>query len=344
MKFFRIAAVLLCLPLALTAQRRSIAPPSNSGSATQDNPDASHRTRLYLKDGTYQVVLSWQVKGSVVVYRSAERAGQQEEIPLRLVDLDKTKSWAQQNGPDAPRAPVLDPELAREEQDRAARVPEVAPNLHLPERESVLVLDTFRGTPQLVPLTQTEGDLNRQTAHNIIRQTINPFAHAHQLVQVKGSRASAQMHVDMPEFYVRVDNPNDSSEDAPSGAFQVDTHGVVSKGGGSSPKSRYVIVRCDVRQDVRIVSSFDMNLLGSGQMQEDAVETTETLLPGGYWLKLVPKQPLLFGEYALIEIINDQELNLSVWDFGVHPTAPQNRDAILPQERRKPSLETRPRN
>lgn len=342
MKVFLIAVPLFLLPLAVPAQRRSIAPAP--ATATQDSQDAAHRTRLYLKDGSYQVVLSYQVKGSLVVYRSAERAGQQEEIPLNLVDLEKTKSWEQSNDANAPRGPVLDPELAREEQDRASRVPEVAPNLHLPERESVLALDTFRGTPQLVPLTQTEGDLNRQTAHNLIRQTINPFAHAHQLVQIKGSRASAQMHVDTPEFYVRVDSPNDDTADIPADAFKVDTNGAVSKGGSSSPNSRYVIVRCDVRQDVRIVSSFEINLFGSGQMQEDVVETNETLLPGGHWLKLVPKQPLLFGEYALIEIINDKELNLSVWDFGVHPTAPANQDAILPQERRKPSLEMRPRN
>ncbi|MBS1814811.1 MAG: hypothetical protein JSS87_08075 [Acidobacteria bacterium] len=336
MKFLRIAATLFLLPATLPAQHRSIAP-----APVQENQDASHRTRLYLKDGSYQIVLSYHVQGSVVVYRSAERAGHQEEIPLELVDLIKTQSWAQLSDPNAPRTPILDPELAREERERTERVPEVAPNLHLPERESVLALDIFRGTPQLVPLTQTEGDLNRQTAHNIILQTINPFAHAHQLVEIKGQRASAQMHVDRPDFYIRVDSPQDADDEAPAGAFQVKTGAADRKPERVSPNSRYVIVQCDVRQDVRIVTSFETNLIGSGKMNQDVVETTQTLLPGGYWLKVVPKQPLLFGEYVLIEIINDQTLNLSVWDFGVHPAAPENRDAILPQERRKPRLETR---
>ena len=342
MKLTCIAATLLLLPATLPAQRRPIKP-APAQPAPQDNQDASQRTRLYLKDGTYQVVLSYRVQGSVVVYRSAERAGQQEEIPLELVDLVKTQSWAQINDPNSPKTPILDPELAREERDRAERVPEVAPDLHLPERESVLALDIFRGTPQLVPLTQTEGDLNRQTAHNIIRQTINPFAHAHQLVEIKGSRASAQMHVDTPEFYVRVDSPNDALAEPPSDAFQVKTGAADRKAESASPNSRYVIVQCDVRQDIRIVTSFETNLFGAGKMSQDVIETTESLLPGGHWLKVVPKQPLLFGEYALMEIINDQTLNLSVWDFGVHPTAPENRDAILPQQRRKPTLETRPR-
>jgi hypothetical protein len=35
-------------------------------------------------------------------------------------------------------------------------------------------------------------------------------------------------------------------------------------------------------------------------------------------------------------------VNLSVWDFGVHPTAPENRDVIRPEKRRPASLEHRP--
>src|SRR5579862_8877820 len=58
-------------------------------------PDAStpHRTRLILKDGSYQIVMSYRVVGSVVHYVSAERGGAEEEIPLSLVDLDATHQW-----------------------------------------------------------------------------------------------------------------------------------------------------------------------------------------------------------------------------------------------------------
>lgn len=338
MRLARTLAIAAALSAAvLPAQRRSISPEA----IAPDEQGAAHRTRLYLKDGTYQVVLSWKIKGNLVLYRSAERAGETEEVPLNLVDLDKTKSYAQVQDPANNPGPVLDPELAREERERQEQVPEVAPNLHLPERESVLALDAFRDQPQLIPLTQTDGDLNRQTAHNILRQTINPFAHAHQLVQIKGTKAQVQMHVPDPAFFIRVDADSDTATDPPSGAFTVNIGQADRKAEKVSAKSRYVIVRVDVRNDVRIVSTFDMNLLGTGQMQEDVVETKQSLLPGGHWLRLQPAQPLLFGEYALIEIINEKELNLGVWDFGVHPTAPENRDAILPQERRKPSLGTR---
>ena len=104
-----------------------------------------------------------------------------------------------------------------------------------------------------------------------------------------------------------------------------------------------VIVRCDVRQDVRILTSFKIGALGGVKRQEDVVETTTEVLPGGHWMKLTPTQPLLFGEYALMEIISEKEVNLGVWDFGIHPTAPENRDAIKPQPRRPATLERRPK-
>ena len=71
------------------------------------------------------------------------------------------------------------------------------------------------------------------------------------------------------------------------------------------------------------------------------IETEHTLMPGGHWLKIVPKEPLSFGEYALVEVLDERTVNTGVWDFGVRPTAGPNRDAILPEERRAPTLSPR---
>jgi len=300
------------------------------------------RTRLYLKDGTFQVVLSYAIKGDYVYYLSAERGAQQEAIPVRLVDLDATHQWeqradAQRNGVPAVQ---IDPELAKEEADRAARTPEVAKDLHLPESDSVLALDTYHGQPQLAILQQTDGELNRQTAHNILRQTINPLSHAHQLIEIKGQSAPVQLHVNDPEFYVRMDDDDPTYNGG--GAFHVDTDSSSGrKVDTPSPRSRYVVVAVDVRRDVRVVTSFSISLLGSAKQQADIVETTTSLLPGGHWLKIVPKQPLRMGEYALMEVIDEKTVNTGVWDFGVHPMAPANRDAILPEARHAPVLAPR---
>ena len=59
---------------------------------SQTSQGAPHRTRLILKDGSYQIVMSYQVKGKIVSYVSAER-GETEELPTDLVDWDATHKW-----------------------------------------------------------------------------------------------------------------------------------------------------------------------------------------------------------------------------------------------------------
>jgi hypothetical protein len=341
---FMAARFFLAAGLALSAAAQSHKPLPPLDPAT--NP---HRTRLILKDGSYQVVMSYRIVGSVVHYISAERGGAEEEIPAELVDFDATRRWEKQHAtPEAegdagtPQAPAIDPELLKEEADRAAYTPEVAKDLHLPEQDSVLVLDTFHGTPELVPVPQSSGDLNRNTGHNVLRAAINPLSSSHQIVQLKGEKSVVQLHVDTPVLYLRV---GDAAVIPTGGApLTVDTHGASDRThdtpSGGSPNSRYVIVRADVRTGARVIASFKINLLGVHQ-QEDVVEATAEMLPGGHWMKLTPREPLSFGEYALMEVISEKEVNLGVWDFGIHPVAPENADAIKPEPKRPLSLEHR---
>jgi hypothetical protein len=56
-------------------------------------------------------------------------------------------------------------------------------------------------------------------------------------------------------------------------------------------------------------------------------------------MKITPKEPLDFGEFALMEVVSDKIVNLGVWDFGVHPVAPENRDIIKPEPRHGGVLE-----
>ena len=323
------------------------APAQRASLGSSDAQTAPRRIHLILKDGSYQIVLSYKVAGSRVRFISAERNGETEEIPLELVDLTATQKWEAQHAPVAAgaqqRPPALDPELVKEEADRAALSPEIAPDLRLAPEDSVLALDTWRGNPELVPMNQAESDLNKQTGHSILRSKVNPRAATHQILLLKGEKADVQLHVSQPELYVRLDDAQVSS----GSALTVDTHGAdASEHAPRRPAepSQYVIVRVDVRQDSRVVASFDTQSEGgSTRTDQDLIDTDMTPLPGGHWVKLVPKQPLLVGEYALVELLNERELNLSVWDFGVHPTAPENRDVLLPEKRRPTALERRGR-
>ena len=327
--------------MAATALAQQEHRPMDVPDLTQkDGPQ--QRQRLILKDGSYQLVLSYKVIGKIVEYKSAERDGAVEDIPLQLVDLPATERWFRQHQPGAKpddERPVLSPELAKEEAERAARTPEVSLGLHLPEEDSMLAVDTFQGTAELVPLPQQGGDLNKETAHTIQKLTINPASSAHRILQLKGDTSDVQLHVPDPVFYVRV-GPDEEGDPGGS-AFTVDTRSSGSgrpTPSGGSEDSGYVVERVDVRYDQRVVDSFRLGLLGTGKAQPNVIEMKMEVLPGGHWMKLTPVQPLEFGEYALVEVLNSHDLNLNVWDFGVHPTAPENVDAQHPEVKRTPSL------
>jgi hypothetical protein len=302
------------------------------------------RTRLFLKDGSYQVVLSYKVVGDVVRYRSAERNGETEDVPLKLVDLPATERWKREHAEGQTAADsraVLSPELEKEEEERRALTPEIAPDLRLPEEDSVLALDTFRATPELVPVPQVGSDLNKETAHGVLKTAINPASSPHRILDVPGFRSDIQLHVAEPVFYVRVGEEGGVSRGG--AAITVDTHGTTGREtpAGGSAESGYVIERLDPRQDVRVVDSFRIWQLGTGKRQPDVVEMKQELLHGGHWLKLTPEQPLDFGEYALIEVLSDHEVNLNVWDFGVHSDAKENVEAIRPEVKKPVTLERR---
>lgn len=337
------AALVLALLAAPACDARAQHDPMIPGAEQAQQPPV--RTRLYLKDGTYQLVLSYKVSGKLVHYVSAERNGETEDIPLDLVDLDRTRAWQRDHDPDQPhpaadtRGPELSPGLAREEASRAARTPTVAPNLKLPSEDSVLVLDTFRGTPELVPLPQQGSDLNKETAHAVLKGPVNPASAPHRILELKGQSADVQLHVDDPVFFVRLGKDDDEPDT--SGTFVVNTYGAGARDVpvGGAFNSGYILERVEPRQDSRIVDSFRIAWLETGRTQADVVELKAEPLPGGHWLKLTPQRRLEFGEYALIEILDDRNVNLNVWDFGVHSDAQENVEAIHPDVPRPSVLE-----
>ncbi len=338
--FPHLLALLCLLVLSAHAQHTAL--------SDADPNQPSRRIHLILRDGSFQLVTDYRVAGANVVYHSAERAGAEELVPLNLVDLDATRKWEQRHAAALGQSPAqqpgqpppIDPELLAEEAARAALTPEVAPHLRLPEQDSVLALDTFRDTPELLPLAQSEGQLNRNTAHNLLPGVINPLSSPHPVVTLHGAGSAPQLHVPDPVFYVRVGD--DADVPATGSAFTVDTHGNTGQaptaGAGGSAANRYVLVRCDVRVDARVLLSFPLTAPDDGRpLPDHVIALRAEPLPGGHWLRLTPARPLEIGEFALIEILDPKHINTGVWDFGIHPAAPEFRDAIHPETRRRPA-------
>jgi hypothetical protein len=302
--------------------------------------------RLVLKDGTYQVVTKYQRVGDRVRYFSAER-GQWEELPSELVDWAATEQWAKDHAPGAApgAAPASDavapsiPEAAaidKEEQQERARTPDVIPGLRLPDEEGVWALDTYHDQPELVVLVQNTGNVNHQTGHNVLRSALNPMGGTQQAIQIPGAESKVQLHVNEPALYVSLTTTDEDI--ASSSAVTVDTHGggsAKNKDSFSSATSQYAIVRVrsNLKHNYRVVSGVKVAVSGSVAQTEDVIPTTVQFLPGKRWMKLTPREPLTIGDYALMELLEPGQVNLSVWDFRVDPQGPDNKNAIIPLQR-----------
>ena len=276
--------------------------------------------RLILKDGSYQLVTKYEVKGDRVRYYSTEREDW-EELPNSLVDWPATEKYEKDKATPSPEALQLDKDIEREE----APLPEVAPGLRIPEDTGVFLLDTFQGEAQLVEINQSAGDVNRNTKMNIVRGTLNPVAGPKQTVELEGEHASVQAHVAVPTLYVKL-------EEGPPGVGQSSGTAETSKGGSSKDSQtqkplaaaeRYVILHAEVKGKRRIVAGVRRELTGKIQHEQKTVKATANEIKGG-WLKVTPTESLVPGEYALVEMSDKGSMNLYVWDFGINPKAGAN--------------------
>ncbi len=294
--------------------------------------------RLILKDGSYQIVKTYEVKGDRVRYLSAER-NEWEELPYSLVDWPATEKYEKDRAAAAssPGAVQLDKEAASERDLDDLQLPEVAPGLRLPEDEGVFLLETYRNQPQLVELQQSEGDVNRNVKANILRGALNPLASAKQTIELEGEHAAVQSHVDVPSFYLNVEDDSSSSPSvvpdtvraAPDTPQQQQPQQPQK---ATVPFDRYRILKVETKGNKRIVGAIKRTVTGKVSQDEHVVKITINQVKGG-WLKVTPTQPLAPGEYALIETAPDQSFNLMVWDFGVNPNAPQNAHPWMPDQK-----------
>lgn len=290
--------------------------------------------RLILKDGSYQLATKWEAKGDRVRYLSAER-NEWEEVPNSLVDWAATDKFEKDRaaGKPAPEAAALDKELEAERQADEARSPHVAPGLRLPDDGGVILLDTFQTQPQLVELQQSSGELNKNMKGNILRATINPLAGSKQIIELPGSHARIQAHVAIPAIYVnlekqdQLDKATQIAEKSKEEALAWD---------------RFRIVHLDSNKDKRIVGDIKIAIYGKVSQQQKLVPTTASQLTGG-WVKVTPSSDLEPGEYAVIELLGKEGMNLYVWDFGMNPSAGANNTAWKPDASASQSVPDQPK-
>ena len=242
--------------------------------------------KLFMKDGSYQIVSSYEVHGERVRYFSVERSTW-EEVPTSLVDFDATKRAQEETK--ASEKQQID-EAKQVEQERFYKPPdqgmEVAPGIRLPGDDGIFTVDGKR----LVRLVQSAGEVvtDKKRAAMVLAVPL-PVVKTRSLVVLEGAKAPIRLNDPLPVFYVQ------SSE-------------------GLGGKLELVHVKPG--KEARVVEDLEAGRGKSGKATEIRTMVPlerKQLAPNVFRLK--PFQPLEAGEYALGEVVDDK-LSLDVWDFG----------------------------
>ena len=242
--------------------------------------------KLYMKDGSYQLVSSYEVQGERVRYFSIERS-EWEEVPASLVDFDATKR-AQEETKATEKKELQ--EAKETEQERFYKPPptgmEVGPGLHLPGDDGIFTVEGKRVVRLVQSSTEVVTDKKRAA---VVLAVPLPVVKARSLVVLDGLKAVIRLNDPLPVFYVQS-----------------------SDGLGA----KLVLVQLKPGKETRIVEDVETSRGKNAKATEDRATVAlerKQLAPNIESLK--PLQPLPAGEYALGELVGDK-LNLEVWDFG----------------------------
>jgi hypothetical protein len=239
--------------------------------------------RLYLKDGTYQLVREYKVLPDRVRYLSAERTGEWEEIPLELVDLNRTKQDAAEHEEQVAKEAKEDVEeqTAINDQKKEAS--------YVPDEAGVY----YVRAEMLEPLKLADLVVTHDKKRTILKiLSPMPIVSGKNTVEIEGASSSFRVNGDRPEFYFRLN--------------QVDG---------------LAIIKLAPKKTSRTVEELTIQAVTNQQDSKREVVPTFTRQVGDLLFKIWPEQPMQPGEYALIEF-GEEQGTLEVWDFGVGvPTA-----------------------
>jgi hypothetical protein len=276
---------------------------------TQLSPPQQPTKRIIMKDGSFQPVIKYEVQGDRVHYFSAERY-EWEDIPSSLVDWDATKKYESDFSSGKLRVHVETGEEREEREREEANSPEVLPGLRLPGTGGVFLLDQFDSKPELAEILQNGGELNQSAnKKSVLRTAINPIGSSKHAFELKGAHAKIQSHIPTPSIYVDIDQG--ALNDVPLAG-------------------RFRIVRAEVKKDDRIIGNLKVTFTGKTSQEGNFIPANVEKVGTGEWLKVTPAQDLPPGEYAVVEMLGPEEMNLYVWDFGVNRQAPANPNTWRP--------------
>lgn len=235
--------------------------------------------RLYLKDGSYQLTNQYEVKTDRVRYYSTER-GEWEEIPLELVDLDRTKAELSE------RATQLAADAKAEAEERAAEKLARKQVASIPTQPGVYYI---RGE-MTEPVKQAESKVVSNKKRSILKALSPiPLVPGKATIELDGDHAPLRIADTRPEFYFRL-----------------------------SDYERFEIVKLTPKKDARVVENLSILKVQDERMVDETIQKIEAFKKqeADLLYRIWPEKPLAPGEYALIQY-TEGKMNPQIWDFTV---------------------------
>lgn len=235
--------------------------------------------RLYLKDGSYQLTNQYEVKPDRVRYYSTERS-EWEEIPLEMVDLERTKAEL------ADRKAQLDADVKAEAEERAAEREAAKQIAALPAQPGAYYI---RGD-KTEAIKQAESKIVNNKRRSILKALSPiPVIMGKATVELDGEHAAFGITEAKPEFYLRVTDYENME--------------IIKLIPGKNTRTveRLTIAKFqdqrEVSEEVQIVPAFK-------KQEADLL------------FRVWPQDALAPGEYAIIQY-TPGKLNAQIWDFSV---------------------------
>jgi hypothetical protein len=234
--------------------------------------------KLYLKDGSYQIVREYKVQSDRIRYYSIERSDW-EEIPAELVDLKRTETEAAERRAELEKdAKILSEEdkVQREIEQEIMRIPQ-DPGVYWVENKKAVVLKA------------AEASVHTKKGRSILAKLAPvPIVSGKGTLELNGAHSQNVFTNPEQEFYIQL-----------------------------SQAERFGIAKLTPKGQIRIVENLTfMPVTKEVEEEMDLVGTFQKELTQDGLYKIWPKEPLEPGEYAVVQYTAGK-MNVQVFDFAI---------------------------
>jgi hypothetical protein len=236
--------------------------------------------RLYLKDGTFQITNEYKIQKDRLSYYSTERE-EWEDVPLNLVDLDRTRKEIAQHEAELKADAKAQAEEDAAERNAAKQVEQIPPEpgvyyIHGDKLETIKVAES-------------------KIVNNKRRQTLKilspvPLVSGKSTLEIDGDTSSNEVAEKRPEFYFHLSD--------------FERFGIISL--------------TPTKKGSRVVENITIVPVSKEFVQKFQEVETFKKQEGDNIYKIWPQKDMEPGEYALVEYTEGLDtINTQVWDFKI---------------------------